>query len=110
MKPEESQAAIDTRTNAQFYMDKLQHEIKMLTNGGVIECAVRNPDVAECIAHLEGRIAAAESRESALREALKNAISGMNLAYEAASKNLTDEALLHLGVHMARADAALNGD
>lgn len=47
-------------------VDRLRFEIDMLTRGGVIEVAVRNPSVAEYMEHWEGR---AEKAESGLTEA-----------------------------------------
>ena len=47
-------------------LEKAQHELDMMKSAGVIECAIRNPSVAEYMRHWEGR---AESAEAALKEA-----------------------------------------
>ena len=44
----------------------------------------------------------------AMQEALLYAKSGFGIAYDAASKHLNDEVLLHCGHHEARIDAAMN--
>ena len=64
--------------------------------------------------HRDARHAAAELALTAdaeivkLRKALQFAQSGFALAYGAASKNLTDEVLLHCGHHKARIANALD--
>lgn len=45
--------------------DGLRHDNDMLTRGGIIEVAVRNPSVADYMTHWEGR---AETAEAALAE------------------------------------------
>ena len=51
---------------------QLEREIEMLTNAGVIECAVRNKAVAEYMRHWEGRTLTAEGQ----LVVAKNLISG----------------------------------
>ncbi len=46
-------------------------ELDMMKTAGVIEVAVRNPNVAEYMRHWEGRVLAAEHRESAMRSRIE---------------------------------------
>lgn len=43
-----------------------------------------------------------------LKLAIQYAIGGLDMAYNAVSKNFTDEALLHIGHHQAQLNKALN--
>lgn len=56
-------SALDT---AKAEIERLRHDNEMLTTGGIIEVAVRNPSVADYMRHWEGR---AENAESALTAA-----------------------------------------
>lgn len=66
--------------------DRLKAEIDMLTRGGVIEVAVRNPSVAEYMAHWEGRAEKAEAKNLALATFAREAVE----AAQAIERLLTD--------------------
>ena len=53
--------------------DALAFENEMLTRGGIIEVAVRNPNVAEYMRHWEGRAEAATALITQLADALREA-------------------------------------
>ena len=53
---------------------RLRNEVDMLTKAGIIEVAVRNPSVAEYMAHWEGRALQAEAEISSLRAKLAEAM------------------------------------
>ena len=69
-------------------------------------CEACNPKKALECAH--DALRTMEDERLALREALKYAKTGFDLAYEAAVKNLNDEVLLHCGHHGARIENALD--
>lgn len=50
-------------------LSRLRHENSMLTSGGIIEVAIRNPNVAEYMRHWEGRAERAERALAALTPA-----------------------------------------
>ena len=51
-------------------IDRLKRELAHLTSSGIIEIAVRNPNVAEYMRHWEERAEKAEAENARLREAL----------------------------------------
>ncbi len=63
------EACLDRMVIMEQQRRKLAHEVEMLTTAGVIECAVRNPAVAEYMAHWECRAEKAESELAKLRAA-----------------------------------------
>lgn len=58
-------SALDT---ARAEIERLRHDNEMLTTGGIIEVAVRNPSVADYMRHWEGRAEKAESALTAAQE------------------------------------------
>ena len=64
------QALVDEADRGAVEIERLRHEVDALTNCGVIECAVRNPSVAEYMRHWEGRATKAEAEIERLRRAL----------------------------------------
>ena len=58
------EAVAERLSPADAEIAKLRHEIDMLTNGGIIEVAVRNPNVADYMAHWEARAEKAEAELS----------------------------------------------
>lgn len=65
------QAAASDKTKLERAMDTLRGEIDMLTKGGIIEVAVRNPSVVEYMNHWEGRALKAEAALDEARAALE---------------------------------------
>ncbi len=53
---------------------QLEREIEILTNAGVIECAVRNKAVAEYMRHWEGRTLTAEGQLVVAKNLLSGAL------------------------------------
>ncbi len=53
---------------ARAEIERLRHDNEMLTTGGIIEVAVRNPSVADYMNHWEGRVEVAESILTAAQE------------------------------------------
>lgn len=75
-------------------LDKLRHEIEMLTRGGIIEVAVRNPSVAEYMSHWESRATAAEGRVALLEEERDEmTVAANDYAHQAAKAMLREREL-----------------
>lgn len=55
-------------------IEELERENRDFRTWGVIELAIRNPNVTSYIAEWEGRALAAEAEAAQLREALRNAL------------------------------------
>lgn len=70
---ERLKAATDDAKEAEAYAGELEAELHLLKTSGIIEVAVRNPNVMEYMRHWEGR---AEAAEVALEKAMKIADEG----------------------------------
>lgn len=61
---------------------ELRAELHLMKTAGIIEVAVRNPSVADYMAHWEGRALAAEARTQAAEQRVKDAVRGLEASSE----------------------------
>ena len=93
-------AAADTRTPEQVEIDRLRSELDHFTKSGIIEIAVRNPNVSSWMTEWENRALKAEATISALEadnKRLREAVEPFVVAFEkrrdAHSRRYKDQSL-----------------
>ena len=69
MTREDEAAEAEPKDAATREIERLRRELDMLTTGGIIEVAVRNPSVSEYMEHWEGRALKAEASLAAIKTA-----------------------------------------